>query len=102
MISNKKELGETRTQNGPPDEEAKSVVIKARGQIEVIMGPMFSGKSTELLRRLQRHKIAQKRVLLIKHQSDRRYQGSDTNVVTHDQLKVEATISANELDASMF
>jgi len=55
-----------------------------RGTIEVIMGPMFSGKSTELRRKLQRHLIACKKVLLIKHSSDLRYEGSQGCVVTHD------------------
>ena len=56
----------------------------ARGRIEVVMGPMFSGKSTELLRRLERHRIAHKNVILIKHKSDMRYEGSESCVVTHD------------------
>ena len=33
------------------------------GWIEVVCGPMFSGKSEELIRRLRRAKIARKRVL---------------------------------------
>lgn len=73
-----------------------------RGQIEVIMGPMFSGKSTELLRRLQRQRIAKKNVLLIKHSSDQRYQGSDRCVVTHDQMKNEAQLIISELDSTLF
>ena len=28
-----------------------------RGQIELILGPMFSGKSTELMRRLKRYQV---------------------------------------------
>ena len=66
------------------------------------MGPMFSGKSTELLRRIQRHRIAKKKVLLIKHESDQRYKGSDRCVVTHDQMKSEATYIAQELDMKLF
>lgn len=73
-----------------------------RGMIEVIMGPMFSGKSTELLRKLQRHRIARKQVLLIKHSSDERYPGSDRCVVTHDHLKNEAQLVVNELDETLF
>ena len=76
--------------------------IKVRGQIEIIMGPMFSGKSTELLRRLQRHKIACKNVLLVKHSCDNRYEGSDRCVVTHDQKKTEATIITDDLNYELF
>ena len=37
------------------------------GSLEVIFGPMFSGKSTELQRRLRRHTVASRRVLVVKH-----------------------------------
>ena len=30
---------------------------KMKGHIELILGPMFSGKSTELMRRLKRYKV---------------------------------------------
>lgn len=66
------------------------------------MGPMFSGKSTELLRRLQRHSIAHKNVVLIKHKNDKRYDGSESCVVTHDQRKREARLILAELDYSLF
>lgn len=68
----------------------------SRGTIEIILGPMFSGKSTELLRRLRRQEIAEKKVLLVKHKLDERYEGSNQNVVTHDLNSAKATlISAN-------
>lgn len=38
-----------------------------KGSIEVIVGPMFSGKSTELLRRISVLHYAKKRVMIIKH-----------------------------------
>ena len=36
------------------------------GNIQLIFGPMFSGKSTELMRRVNRYQIAGKKCLLIK------------------------------------
>jgi len=36
------------------------------GWIEVVCGPMFSGKSEELIRRLRRARIARKRVQVFK------------------------------------
>ncbi|MCD6410554.1 thymidine kinase [bacterium] len=51
------------------------------GRLEVITGCMFAGKTEELLRRLERAKIAQKKVLLFKPEIDNRY--STTDVVTH-------------------
>ena len=43
------------------------------GWIEVICGPMFSGKSEELIRRLRRAMIARKRVEVFKPSIDDRY-----------------------------
>jgi hypothetical protein len=37
------------------------------GQIQLILGPMFSGKSTELMRRLKRYQVAQYKVLIVKY-----------------------------------
>ena len=65
--------------------ELQDLPVTQGGRIEIIMGPMFSGKSTELLRRLKRHEIAKKNVILVKHYSDNRYKDSDSSVVTHDQ-----------------
>jgi thymidine kinase len=59
-----------------------------QGSLEVICGPMFSGKSEELIRRLRRAKIAQQTVATFKPQIDHRY-GLEY-VVSHDGAKVEA------------
>jgi len=42
------------------------------GRIEVITGPMYSGKTEELIRRLRRHKIAGKNVITFKPTIDTR------------------------------
>ena len=56
---------------------------KLRGRIECIVGPMFSGKSTELLRRLKRHEIAGSKILRVKFAEDCRY--SNESIATHDK-----------------
>uniref|UniRef100_A0A8B9JHR4 Thymidine kinase n=1 Tax=Astyanax mexicanus TaxID=7994 RepID=A0A8B9JHR4_ASTMX len=56
---------------------------RTRGQIQVIFGPMFSGKSTELMRRVRRFQIAQYCCLVIKYARDTRY--SLTGMATHDK-----------------
>src|ERR1019366_2740529 len=48
------------------------------GWIEVICGPMFSGKSEELIRRLRRAMIARKRVEVFKPTIDNRYSDNET------------------------
>ena len=51
------------------------------GKLEVITGCMFSGKTEELIRRLERVRIARKRIVLFKPTIDNRY--SERAVVTH-------------------
>ena len=54
--------------------------------IEVVCGPMFSGKTEELIRRLRRAKIASKKVAIFKPMVDMRYSADD--VVSHDSTSI--------------
>lgn len=47
--------------------------MKANGRIEVITGSMFSGKTTEWARRLEREKIAKRKVIHFKPEFENRY-----------------------------
>ncbi|XP_038067141.1 thymidine kinase, cytosolic-like [Patiria miniata] len=58
------------------------------GQIQVIFGPMFSGKTTELLRRIKRFEIANYSCLVIKYAKDDRY--DKEGVATHDRQVTKA------------
>jgi len=58
------------------------------GMLEVICGPMFSGKSEELMRRLRRASIAKQTVLTVKPSVDDRY--AMEYVVSHDGTKHQA------------
>lgn len=53
-----------------------------KGILEVICGPMFSGKSEELIRRLRRAQIAKQNVLCVKHALDDRW--SVEHIVSHN------------------
>ncbi len=66
------------------------IVTGNTGWIEVICGPMFSGKSEELIRRLRRAKIARKRVQVFKPAIDKRY--SDSEIVSHGDLRMESEV----------
>ncbi|WP_350271463.1 thymidine kinase [Brevibacterium sp. CBA3109] len=58
------------------------------GRLEVIAGPMFSGKSEELMRRVRRAKIAGVNVLVLSHSLDTR---SDLSAITsHDGINIPA------------
>ncbi|MPZ51695.1 MAG: thymidine kinase [Acidimicrobiia bacterium] len=59
------------------------------GWVEVICGPMFSGKSEELIRRVTRSRIARVPVQVFKPSLDDRY--SEEAVVSHSDLSAPAT-----------
>lgn len=62
-----------------------------RGSLEIICGPMFSGKSEELIRRMKRVQISGKKFIIFKPAIDDRYDAN--HVVSHDQRKLEAIIT---------
>jgi thymidine kinase len=53
------------------------------GEIQLIFGPMFSGKTTELLRRIRRYTVANRSCIVIKYRKDVRYSLEDMS--THDR-----------------
>lgn len=65
--------------------------------MEAICGPMFSGKSEELIRRLRRASIARKRVQVFKPTIDDRYSSSE--IVTHNdnRMRSDSVSSASEI-----
>ena len=58
------------------------------GWVEVIVGPMFSGKSEELIRRLRRAEIARQRVQIFKPIIDARY--TKNEIVSHSGLGIRS------------
>ncbi|MCC6623405.1 MAG: thymidine kinase [Deltaproteobacteria bacterium] len=68
----------------------------SQGQIEVICGPMFSGKTEELIRRLRRARIARQRIQVFKPAIDQRF-GSDA-VISHSQDRFEAKILSSSAE----
>ncbi len=67
------------------------------GWIEIVCGPMFSGKSEELIRRLRRAMIARKRVQVFKPQIDTRF--SPDEIVSHGDVRMKSEVlsSATEI-----
>jgi len=60
------------------------------GWIEVIVGPMFSGKSEELIRRLRRAEIGRQRVQTFKPVIDQRY--AKNGIVSHSGLEIPSEL----------
>jgi thymidine kinase len=59
-----------------------------QGSLDLIIGNMFSGKSTELIRRINTIKSINKKVLIINYIHDNR--NSHDSVSTHDSVKVKS------------
>lgn len=58
--------------------------------ITLIIGPMFSGKTSELIRLVDRKRIANKRCLILKHSQDTRFNHNDndlSHVTTHSEIR---------------
>jgi thymidine kinase len=66
------------------------------GWLEVVCGPMFSGKSEELMRRLRRAEIAGQRTLMVKPRIDDRY--DVTHVVSHSGARLRAVAAESAAD----
>lgn len=62
--------------------------IDKKGWVEVITGPMFAGKTEELIRRVKRMEFAKKQYLIFKPAIDNRY--SKDEVVSHNKKSMGA------------
>lgn len=67
-----------------------------RGWIEVITGPMFAGKSEELIRRLKTLSYAKMKIIAFKPRLDDRY--DKTAIASHDGHKYQAYAIQNETE----
>jgi thymidine kinase len=71
-------------------------IMNRLGWIEVITGPMFAGKSEELIRRLKRLDYAKKSTIVFKPLIDNRY--GDSHVVSHSKLSRKSINIDNSSD----
>ena len=67
------------------------------GKIELIVGPMFSGKSTRLIGLIRKYTYKAKKTIMIKFFADNRYT-EKSEVVTHDLLKYDSINCKNLRD----
>lgn len=67
------------------------------GYLEVIAGPMFSGKTEELIRQVKRAAIGRKRVQVFKHKVDTRY-GKAKKVYSHAGLTFDSDLVGRAKD----
>lgn len=67
--------------------------------ITTIIGPMFSGKTTEFIRLIDRQRLSGKKCLIIKHSIDDRFTNNN-NIITHNDFNYDKCdiIYTNELN----
>jgi len=62
----------------------KPTTNTTRGSVSVFFGPMFSGKSTTLLKKIEKYEKLGKSVLVVNYAHDNRY-SKDAMMVTHNR-----------------
>ena len=67
--------------------------MNTNGRIEIVMGCMWSGKSTELIRQAKRYSNIGKKIIIVNHNTDIRY-GNDV-VSTHDSNQIKCLSLSN-------
>jgi thymidine kinase len=72
------------------NESMATPIISNSGSLELYIGPMYAGKSTELIRIINRYKCLNKNILVINHVFNNRY--GSTGLTTHNHEKVEKCI----------
>lgn len=76
--------------------EKEHVFLNSPGYLEIICGPMFSGKTEELIRKIRRFKYAKVKTVVFKPHVDTRHQKD--LVISHSLQQVES-ISVDSIDA---
>ena len=67
------------------------------GFLHIITGPMFSGKTTELIRIANKYVSIHKKIVAINYSKDTRYD-PDGNIFSHDKQKFKKTLALDDLD----
>jgi thymidine kinase len=76
--------------------EEKPYHQNINGWVEVITGPMFSGKTEELIRRLKRAQLAKQKVEIFKPSIDKRF--SENDIVSHNSNSLNSIPVKNASD----
>ena len=62
-------------------------MMNKQGYLELIIGPMYAGKSTELIRIINRYKCLNKNIVIINHTFNNRY--GSVGLTTHNKQNVD-------------
>ena len=73
-------------------------MINDTGYLEIIVGPMWSGKTTELVKLYNKFNFCDINILAINYLHDTRY--SENNISTHDEISIPCKMVENLKDIS--
>lgn len=76
-----------------------SHILRSVGFLELILGPMFSGKTTRLIEHYKAYQFIGKKIVVINYDLDTRY--STTMLSSHDRVEIPCIFS-NTLDKSLW
>jgi thymidine kinase len=68
-----------------------SMLSPSVGYLELIIGPMFSGKTTRLIEHYKAYKFIGKKIVVINYELDVRY--SDVALSSHDRIEIPCVFS---------
>lgn len=77
-----------------------SFVQNNSGYLELILGPMFSGKTTRLIQHYKAYKFIGKKIVVINYSLDTRY--SETMLSSHDRIEIPCIFTSTLSDKSMW
>jgi thymidine kinase len=63
------------------------VILKDVGYLQLIIGPMFSGKTSSIINLVKQYKFSKTSVCVINYAEDKRY--DENKLSTHDKVKIE-------------
>jgi thymidine kinase len=76
-----------------------TIMPSTAGYLELIVGPMFSGKTTRLIEHYKAYKFIGKKIVVINYELDVRY--SNMALSSHDRVEIPCIFSRN-LDSSLW
>ena len=77
-----------------------SFVQNNSGYLELILGPMFSGKTTRLIQHYKAYKFIGKKIVVINYSLDTRY--SETMLSSHDRIEIPCIFTSTLSEKSMW
>jgi len=77
--------------------EQNTMMCETEGYLEIILGPMFSGKTTRLVQIYNSYTYIGKKVVVVNYAEDKRYH--DTMLSTHDHRMIECIMISDLYDA---